>query len=430
MTFSSGLGCALGAAIAYGVQYVPVKKYDIYDGMTFQWFMCSGVLMAGFIIAICFQEVEKPLPLQVVLGGMMWTFANYCVSRLVGLLGIGLGFSLYQFVNLMVGYATGRLGLFGLSKLEGNLQMCDLGCGLILLSFVIMNFVQDSPVVEEMQYDAEAQSLPAAVSAVSIKVRARSLTEGLGSRPVGHIAALGIFGPSGSIGSALNEAGSSAHSFQTREDGGMSLPPPTTFEQTCNDGPVRATSSPALATPLAPPPSPGTASLAEAEEVTRARSPIATKLLGVALALLSGGVMAMQSVPASLYLAAHPEASQTSVVLPQCLGVWICSTAMYMLYASLAWLMGWSVPHSVIRPAFISGCIWALGFFFMIGAIAQLGYSVGYSMDAVLPIVISSLLSIIVFREIRGRRQLGLYMASLTFQIAGTCFIAFFGKSS
>eukprot|EP00435_Cladocopium_sp_Y103_P072094 s288_g39.t1 len=41
-----GLLCALGAAVAFGLQYVPVKKYEIFDGVTFQWFMCGGILMA------------------------------------------------------------------------------------------------------------------------------------------------------------------------------------------------------------------------------------------------------------------------------------------------------------------------------------------------------------------------------------------------
>ena len=78
---SLGFLCALGAAISFGVQplrlrdlrgalalrYVPVKKYEIFDGVTFQWFMCGGIFMApkrcvhfqlgaevGFVAALCF----------------------------------------------------------------------------------------------------------------------------------------------------------------------------------------------------------------------------------------------------------------------------------------------------------------------------------------------------------------------------------------
>lgn len=33
-----------------------VKKYEIYDGITFQWFMCAGILMVGFLSSIIFGD--------------------------------------------------------------------------------------------------------------------------------------------------------------------------------------------------------------------------------------------------------------------------------------------------------------------------------------------------------------------------------------
>lgn len=51
-------------------------------------------------------------------GGALWALSNYIVIPLVKLLGIGLGFSLYHFVNLVVGYTVGRFGLFGLPRLK------------------------------------------------------------------------------------------------------------------------------------------------------------------------------------------------------------------------------------------------------------------------------------------------------------------------
>ena len=33
-----------------------VKKYEIYDGITFQWFMCAGILMVGFVSSIIFGD--------------------------------------------------------------------------------------------------------------------------------------------------------------------------------------------------------------------------------------------------------------------------------------------------------------------------------------------------------------------------------------
>eukprot|EP00435_Cladocopium_sp_Y103_P061348 s870_g23.t1 len=44
MEYWIGLLCAASAAIAFGVQYAPVKKYEIYDGITFQWELCTGAV--------------------------------------------------------------------------------------------------------------------------------------------------------------------------------------------------------------------------------------------------------------------------------------------------------------------------------------------------------------------------------------------------
>ena len=33
-----------------------VKKYEIYDGITFQWFMCAGILMVGFVSSVIFGD--------------------------------------------------------------------------------------------------------------------------------------------------------------------------------------------------------------------------------------------------------------------------------------------------------------------------------------------------------------------------------------
>lgn len=141
MEYCLGLLCAASAAIAFGVQYTPVKKYEIYDGITFQWFMCSGILMVGFLSSIIFGDfgMEDEGCLLIVSGGGLWALSNYLVLPLVKLLGIGLGFlavsswlctchrrfSLYHFVNLMVGYFVGRFGFFGMERLEGNLTICD-----------------------------------------------------------------------------------------------------------------------------------------------------------------------------------------------------------------------------------------------------------------------------------------------------------------
>lgn len=93
MEYWIGLLCAAFAAIAFGVQYAPVKKYEIYDGITFQWFMCAGILMVGFLSSIIFGDfgMKDNECLLIIFGGGLWALSNYLVLPLVKLLGIGLG---------------------------------------------------------------------------------------------------------------------------------------------------------------------------------------------------------------------------------------------------------------------------------------------------------------------------------------------------
>ncbi|CAJ1350174.1 unnamed protein product, partial [Effrenium voratum] len=296
------------------------------------------------------------------------------VLPLVKLLGIGLGFSLYHFQNMIVGYLVGRFGAFGVPCLEpafpGSLYICDLGCGLILVSFVALLLV-------EGDNEKEAASSPAPTVHGKSQIEQPELTEKTNLR---------------------ESSAFSAFALEVEEE----------EEEPSSDREVR---SPETAPP----------------EAAR-RKPWQTSALGVLLAIVAGSLAGVQSVPATLYNLAHPQYPSTAVVFPQCVGVWFASTGIYLVYSTMAGLRKRPVLHAVIRPAFVSGCIWALGFLFMIKGIHQLGFAVGYTLDAVGPIIVASLLSICWFREITGRRQLMIYWTAEGLQLIGVVLITAFSK--
>ncbi|CAJ1405172.1 unnamed protein product [Effrenium voratum] len=377
---SLGLVYALAAAIAFGIQYVParrlelraalvglgVKKYEIFEGTAFQWFMGNGILMMGFLIAVSSGQLERGLSPLVMLGGVLWAMSNYLVLPLVKLLGIGLGFSLYHFVNLMVGYCIGRFGLFGVKKLSGELWICDIGCGLILLSFFAMVFVEAGHEPESDDSDAsECESLhidPADATAVECDVRFMA---------VGGFSVYGV--PEGD----------------------------------------QAAVKPAKANDLT--------TLHRVSSLDRFGRG-AQRIIGVILAIFAGALCGVNGVPATIYEAAHPEVPAVATALPQCFGIWVCSSVILIIYSSLAVVRGVKLQKSVIGPAYVSGCIWGVGFACMMQGIKYLGYSVGYTLDAVGPILVSSLLSVFVFREITGKKSLLIYtgLAQLGVQLGVT----------
>ena len=65
-----------------------VKRYEIFEGTAFQWFMCNGILMVGFTIAALTGELERGISPLVILGGILWALSNYLVLPLVKLLGL------------------------------------------------------------------------------------------------------------------------------------------------------------------------------------------------------------------------------------------------------------------------------------------------------------------------------------------------------
>lgn len=434
MEYWIGLLCAASAAIAFGVQYAPVKKYEIYDGITFQWFMCAGILMVGFLSSIIFGDfgMKDNECLLIIFGGGLWALSNYLVLPLVKLLGIGLGFSLYHFVNLMVGYVVGRFGLFQMERLQGNLLVCDLGCALILISFVVMVFVEGE---EKGTSRGQNLELPPPIFPIDNHYREmyqrwrQGEARGARDLPQSFVMETAIAVRSAMFGHAAMEPNSNLKSV-----GGFGLlgtrsevvPLRPTEDYPVSNGAaatpsiLRRNSEPNLALPLSLHNSDG--------QGIDLSSGSAVKFLGIALALFAGGLAGVQSVPATLYNQRHPEASATVVIFPQCLGIYICSSFIYLFYAAVARASGWSIPHSAIRPPYFSGCIWAVGFSFMIVGISVLGFSIGYTLDAVGPIVVASMLSIFVFKEIRKPRQLMLYWGSFTLQFAGVLLMTFFSE--
>ncbi|OLP97152.1 Cytosolic carboxypeptidase 6 [Symbiodinium microadriaticum] len=430
-----GLLCALCAAVAFGVQYAPVKKYEIYDGITFQWFMCAGILMVGFVSSTIFGDfgMKDNECLLIIAGGALWALSNYLVLPLVKLLGIGLGFSLYHFVNLMVGYVVGRLGLFGMAPLEGSLHVCDAGCALILASFIIMVFVEGEQGNESQP--STPIELPRPLFQIDPNYREmyhrwrQGESRGSKDAPVLNALRSTMFGYS-----AVESGGN------LKAVGGFALgpaPPKPRAEGTAHaaaflerhEAPMpRNSSEPTMAASSSSDDTVLTEAMQRGAITTS--SPRAVKLLGVSLALFAGGLAGVQSVPAAIYNQRHPGASPTVVVFPQCLGIYICSSFIYLFYAAVARASGWSIPHSAIRPPYFSGCIWAIGFSFMIVGISALGFSIGYTLDAVGPIVVASMLSIFVFKEITRPRQLILYWCSFGLQLMGVILMTAYGKHS
>lgn len=91
--------------------------------MWFTFIMSLAILCVGIIVQLveCYTEGDdgstkcpafEPVAM---LGGVIWATGNMLTPAIIKCLGLGLGMALWGSVNMLVGWATGKFGLFGLS---------------------------------------------------------------------------------------------------------------------------------------------------------------------------------------------------------------------------------------------------------------------------------------------------------------------------
>jgi len=146
---------------------------------------------------------------------------------------------------------------------------------------------------------------------------------------------------------------------------------------------------------------------------------------GVVLVAVAGFLNSLSAMPFNWWATKNPLAHKGSFIFAQALGIWMVSTTLYLSYASTRKVLSYaSPPHTCIRPAFLSGLLWAAGFVCMCLSIDSLGFTAGFTYSSVVPVIVSSLLSVFWFREIQGRFQLSLFGFCFVIQSFGVCLIA------
>ncbi|KAF4654082.1 hypothetical protein FOZ61_006064 [Perkinsus olseni] len=368
VSFGVGILCTLLAAFFYGIQYVPCKQYTTFDGAVFQWFMCSGILWGGIvlqlILMLAFDWPGPQVILYGVLSGMLWGSANFLVIPLVRICGLALGFSLYHIINLSWGYCLSRFGLFGMDQDVGRIPVLrDVGVFVLLASFVMLFWVEPE--------EAKATTAP-------LKTKER---------------------PSQSV---RHKATAPTQSDETSPMGQE------------NDDDVEVVKSPTAGQP----------SRKYLFGLSRVH---AIKLAGIALAIAAGVLTAMNGWPYALWAQTQQGKDMMAVqfVFSQTIGIYAVSSIWYWLSSTIRqFAFKKRTNHSVIRPAFIAGLFWVIGDVNMLYGIDGIGYAAAYTLDAVGPVMVASVLSLLWFKEIKETRQRLWFTGSFVTQVAGCIMVA------
>ena len=129
------------ASVFFGSNFVPVKRYETYDGMYYQWVMCSAIWMTGLLIQLLVYAVPsivgdvdvhgahgdlqpdemiatgrpdeysvKFVPVAC-LGGALWATGNTLSVPVINMIGLSLGLLIWGSANMLMGWASGMFGL-------------------------------------------------------------------------------------------------------------------------------------------------------------------------------------------------------------------------------------------------------------------------------------------------------------------------------
>ncbi|CAK8991977.1 unnamed protein product [Durusdinium trenchii] len=158
-----GYSCCLIASVAYAVNYLPVKKYDTGDGVFFTFAMSVGILMVGILTGVFLNSEPFNFEPLAALGGVIFTMGNLLCPAVIQLIGLGLGLTIWDLSNMLMGWVTGRFGLFGVEmEISQTPWMNYSGLALACVSLIFMylaaryDCVKTTKEVEPVEADVEA----------------------------------------------------------------------------------------------------------------------------------------------------------------------------------------------------------------------------------------------------------------------------------
>ncbi|CAI5722351.1 unnamed protein product [Peronospora destructor] len=406
-----GYTAAIVAVFFFGTCYVPAKTYATYDGIIFQWFMCSGILMVGIAWGLLSNNWSQyshsgmyTFP-EGLLGGSLFAIANLLIPTVVNTLGLGVGFMLWNATNITLGYCVSRLGLFGIAPTIPSMPWISLlGIAFMLASIAVYGTIKPTLKAakkakkSKILDDGNGQESDPKVHWESLD-SANSLNSSVGeSSPL-----LPQFSPDAILADVLLVRRESLHEALMHPE----LP---------NFGPYMMPNI-----------------LGERVELTNAGAEKTRKAFGMAIALLVGAFLSCCLVPFVNWKGScHPSDPAVSspivetcnplnFVFSQCLGIYLTSTIIFLLYSLFhRFVLKRSMPRSVMRPAYICGVLWGIGLCGQLYAIGALGFDQIFPICSIGPAMVSMLWSAGYFKEIQGKKNLYTLALGTVLVLVGT----------
>ncbi|MFH4981960.1 hypothetical protein AB6A40_008669 [Gnathostoma spinigerum] len=132
------------SCIFFGHEFLPLKFYKTGDGMFTQLMMGIGTTFVGFIV-LAIEGFPPIIPL-VITGGVFWALGNSVALPILNHLGLGLGILIWNTTGCIMGWATSRFGLFGLSPAPPKSDLLNyLGLVFVITGGIFYTLVKTVP---------------------------------------------------------------------------------------------------------------------------------------------------------------------------------------------------------------------------------------------------------------------------------------------
>ncbi|VDK24474.1 unnamed protein product [Taenia asiatica] len=336
-TPTAGWVAIVVCTICFGTNLIPVKKFNMGDGLGFQWLTCNGILMVGVVLQLIvgtLHRVPEFHPLAMV-GGALWATGNSLTVAIIDAIGLSLGTPIWAIANMLFGFTTSRFGVFGIPPK-----------------------IPSKPALNYVGVATAVVSIPL-YAAIKLSDDEKSCKEGEANSNV-DVEAEHKCGP-------------------------------------CICGPVSHLPSP----------------------VRRA--------LGIFLAILAGSFYGNTFVPTIYIQSMVKGASQagSDYVFANFVGIWLTSTVIFVLYALVKRNQPWFPTKQAILPSLLSGILWGVAQSSWFIANAALGEPITYPVVATCPGAIATLVGVIIFKEIRGKRNFIILGVAMCITFIGILISAF-----
>jgi glucose uptake protein GlcU len=372
--FAVGLMWCLVAGVGFGTNYLPVKKVNPGDGIFFTFCMSIGIFIVGLVWSFVmhtettdyFSGLPRFEP-YAMLGGVAWMLGNFMCPIIIRWIGLGLGLTVWDLSNMIMGWATGYFGLFGVPKEGVHHQLMNFS-GLALAVVSLFFFAQAR--------DDDTGSAESADMAEAADIEHQVPTK---KEAVLHTKAGNMESDCASEASTGTSTGISADTSTSTSTG---------ISTDTNTASVDLDAT----TPLS--------SRFSWVASRRNRFPI-----GFAMALLAGMLFGYTFDPViEVSSSENGSNDQMDYVWSHFAGILFTGNIALVLYVMIRGEKSY-LPRSVILPAILSGAIWALAQIAWFKANTELSLVIAFPIVSTLPGLVALLIGVIFFGELRTRRS-------------------------